>query len=89
MTIRKLCTLELMANNTQYTSRPDIRTPVIAGSWCVVKMGVPSSMTARYVGASTSRPFHKSSTYLQTRSTFQRGEWDDHKQVHAVCELPE
>lgn len=32
LTIRKLCTLELMANNTQYSSRPEIKTPVIAGS---------------------------------------------------------
>lgn len=47
MTIRKLCTLELMANSTQYSNRPDTRTPVIAGSWWVMKMGVPRNMTAR------------------------------------------
>jgi hypothetical protein len=70
--MRKLCTLELTANRTQYTSRPDIRTAVMAGSWWVIKMGVPNSIIARYVGASTSRPFHKSSTYLHRHKTDKR-----------------
>lgn len=47
MTIRKLCTLELMANNTQYSIRPGTSTAVFAGSWCMMKMGVPRNMTAR------------------------------------------
>lgn len=62
--MRKLCTLELTANSKQYTSSADTITPVMAGSWWDVNTGVPSSITARKVGASTSNAFHNSSTYL-------------------------